>query len=182
MKQDTTVASRYAKALFLVTEKRKETVRALADLQGLLEVLKPDSRVGGFLASPSVRPADKRALIQKGLGDKVTRTVLVFVDLLLRKQRLAGFATIVAEFEALVEKSQGIQRAEVTSAVPLTAPELKRLHRELERVTKSKINLTTEVDERLLGGALVRIGDRVIDRSVRTLLSAIEQQLMEVSV
>ena len=88
----------------------------------------------------------------------------------------------MAEFEALVEKAQGIQRAQVTSAVPLTKPELERLHRELERSTKSKINLTTEVDPRLLGGALVRIGDHVIDRSVRTLLSSIEQQLMEVSV
>jgi len=182
MSQDTSVASRYAKALFLVTEKRKETVRALEDLKGLVDLLKPGSRIGGFLASPGVRPADKRALIQRGLEGKVSRTVLVFIDLLLRKQRLHGFETIVAEFEALVEKAQGIQRAQVTSAVPLTKPELERLHRELERSTKSKINLTTEVDPRLLGGALVRIGDHVIDRSVRTLLSSIEQQLMEVSV
>jgi len=182
MSQDTTAASRYAKALFLVTEKRKETVRALEDMKGLLEVLKPGGRIGGFLASPTVRPADKRALIQKGLEGKVSRTVLVFIDLLLRKQRLPEFAKIVTEFEALVEKAQGIQRAHVTSAVALTKAELDRLHQELERTTKTKINLTSEVDPRLLGGALVRIGDHVIDRSVRTLLSAIEQQLMEVSV
>jgi F-type H+-transporting ATPase subunit delta len=112
----------------------------------------------------------------------VARTVVLFVDLLLRKKRLTEYETIVTEFEALVEKLQGVQRAHVVSAVPLTDAEQKRLHGELERHTKSKIRLTSEVDSGLIGGALVRIGDRVIDRSVATLLKAIEQQLSEISV
>ena len=82
----------------------------------------------------------------------------------------------------MVEKQQGIQRAQLASAVPVPDAELRRLHVELERYTKSKIRLSTDVDPRLLGGAMVRIGDHVIDRSVRSLLDAIEQQLMDVSV
>lgn len=180
--KDTSVAGRYARGLFIVTEKRGETVRALEDLRGLSPVLEPGSRVASFLASPLMRPADQRAALRKGLAGKVTSTVMVFVDLLHRKKRLPQFAAIVSEFEALVEKSQGIQRAYVSSAVPLTEAERSRLHAELERTTRSKINLTADVDARLVGGALVRIGDRVIDRSVTTLLRAIEQQLAEVSV
>jgi len=157
-------------------------VRALEDLKGLIEVLKPGSRVGNFLASPGVRLADKRESIRRALDGKVARTVVLFVDLLLRKKRLTEYETIVTEFEALVEKLQGVQRAHVVSAVPLTDAEQKRLHAELERHTHSKIRLTSEVDSNLVGGALVRIGDRVIDRSVATLLKAIEQQLSEVSV
>jgi ATP synthase F1 delta subunit len=86
------------------------------------------------------------------------------------------------EFERLVEKAQGLQRAVVVSATPLLKPELDRLHGELERVTHSKIRLTAEVDAALLGGALVRIDGRVIDRSVRTLLDSIQRQLMEATV
>jgi len=157
-------------------------VRALEDLKGMKTLLEPGSRLGGFLESPSVRPADKRAALQRGLEGKVARSVVLFVDLLLRKKRLSQFDGIVTQFEALVEKAQGIQRAHVVSAVPLTEPEVSRLHRELERHTRSKIRLTTEVDSRLIAGALVRIGDRVVDRSVATLLRAIEQQLVEVSV
>ena len=66
--------------------------------------------------------------------------------------------------------------------MPLSKQELARLHEELEGRTKSKINLTADVDDSLVGGALVRIGDRVIDRSARTLLEQIERQLYEVSV
>jgi len=180
--RDTSVAGRYARGFFILTEKRGETVRALEDLKGLNEVVKPGSRVGNVLAGPGVRLIDKREALRRGLEGKVAHTVVLFVDLLLRKKRLAEFATIVAEFEALVEKAQGIRRAHVVSAVPLTAAEIERLHAELERHTRSKIRLTAEVDPKLVGGALVRIGGHVIDRSVATLLRAIEAQLAEATV
>jgi F-type H+-transporting ATPase subunit delta len=112
----------------------------------------------------------------------VLPTVALFVDLLLRKKRLREFATIADEFESLVEQALGIVRAHVVSAVPMREDETRRLHEALERRTRSNIKLTSEVDATLMGGALVRIGDRVMDRSVHTLLETIEKQLYEVSV
>jgi F-type H+-transporting ATPase subunit delta len=157
-------------------------VRALEDLKGMWHVLEPGSRVGRLLATPQVLLADKRRVLLQALEGRVCHAVALFIDLLLRKKRLRELEVIVHEFEAIVERQQGIQRAQVVSAVPLSSQELARLHTELERRTKSKINLTAEVDDRLVAGALVRIGDRVIDRSVRTLLEQIERQLAEVSV
>jgi F-type H+-transporting ATPase subunit delta len=180
--KDTTVAARYAKGLFLFTEKRGETARALADLQGLLEVLKPGTAAERFLASPVVLPSEKKKLLEQALAGRVIRGVLFFLDLLLRKKRMHEFPVVVAEFEALVERAQGIQRAHVVSAVPLEDAERERLHRALERYTHGGIKLETEVDPALIGGALVRIGDRVIDRSARTLLRAIAERLEHVSV
>jgi len=180
--RDTTVAARYARALFIVTERRKETVRALEDLKAVAAVLAPGSRVGAFFGSPEVRLSDKRGFLGKAFDDRALRTVVVFVDLLLRKKRLGELPVIVDAYEALVEKAQGIQRAHVTSAVLLTRPELATLHKELEQLTGKTIKLTTEVDPALIGGALVRIGDRVIDRSVRTLLASIAFKLSETSV
>jgi F-type H+-transporting ATPase subunit delta len=125
---------------------------------------------------------DKRKVLRQVLEGRVLPTVVLFMDLLLRKKRLHELETIVSEFESLVERQQGIQRATVTSAVPLSDAERAKLHRELERLTGKKIRLTAGLDERLIGGALVRIGDRLVDRSVRNLLSAIERQLMEATV
>ena len=82
----------------------------------------------------------------------------------------------------MVFKAKGLQRAQVVSAVPLTPAELDRLRGELERSTGKKITITTQVDPALVGGAYVRIGDRVVDRSVTTLLQAIANKLYEVSV
>ena len=180
--KDSSVAGRYARGLFLVTERRRETARALEDLKALRPVLQRGSRLGGFLASPAVRPADKQSALRRGFEGKVTHTVVLFLELLLRKKRLPGFPGIVDAFEALVERSQGIQRAHVASAVALTEPERERLHGELERYTGKKIHLTSEVDPRLIGGALVRIGDHVIDRSAATLLRSIQEQLAAVNV
>jgi len=180
--RDTGVAARYAKALFLVTEKRGETTRALEDLQTVCEVLRPDAPVARFFASPQVRMTDKREALRRSLHGRAVPTVVVFVDLLLRKKRLGGLLTILGEFRSLVERAQGIQRAHVTSAVALTRDEMNRLVPELERVTGSTIRMTSEVDPTVLGGVRVRIGDRVIDRTVRTLLESISKQLYEASV
>lgn len=180
--RDTTVASRYAHALFSVTEKRGETERALSELQGLTGTIAAGTRVGNLLRSPLVLLSDKRKVVVHVLESRALKSVALFLDLLLRKKRLAEFAGIVEQFEALVERKQGIRRAHLVSAVPLTADEKSRLVRELERTTHSRIKLTEEVDARLIGGAQVRIGDRVIDRSVRTLLDTINDQLMELSV
>jgi len=180
--RDTTVAARYAMAMFSVTEKRAETAQALEDMKGLLPVLDPHSAAGSHLASPQLRLQDKREALKTSLQGRVLPIVSIFLDLLLRKKRMRDFDLIVAQFESLVERSQGIQRAHVVSAVPLVTEEQKRLLAVLENYTKKKVKLTSEVDGTLLGGALVRIGDRVVDRSVRSLLDAIEHQLREVSV
>ena len=180
--RDTIVAARYARGLFIVTEKRGETVRALDDLKAALQVLKPGTRVANFLASPQVRVVDKGQVLRAGFQGKALPSVAVFVDLLLRKKRLSLYPDIVSEFEALVEHAQGVRRVHLVSATPLTAAEMERLRKTLERYTGAKVKLTTEVDPALLGGALVRIGDHVVDRTVRTLLDAIARQLHEVSV
>src|SRR5258705_13479314 len=102
MMQDTTVAARYARALFIVTSKRKETPQALEDLKGLWQVVRPGTPVGHLLATPQVLLADKRRVLLAGLEGKVVRSVALFVDLLLRKGRLIQLESIVKEFEALV--------------------------------------------------------------------------------
>lgn len=182
MTQDSTVGARYARALYIITEKRGETPQALADLSGVLEMLKPGTAAARLLATPMVALSDKRRSMKQVLDGKALPSVTLFADLLLRKKRLDQLPGIVSAFEALVEKKQGVQRAQVVSAVPLTEAERQRLHAEIEKMTGKKIRLTSEVDSRLMGGALVRIGDRVIDRSVRTLLDSMEYLLLETSV
>jgi F-type H+-transporting ATPase subunit delta len=180
--RDTSVAARYARGLFLFSEKRGETTQALADLKGMLTVFAPGSAAERFLASPVVLLAEKRRMLERGLAGRVQRGVVIFFDLLLRKKRMGEFPVVVSEFEALVEKSQGIRRAHVVSATPLETAERERLHRALGTLTSSTIRLEADMDAGLLGGALVRISDRVIDRSARTLLRAIAERLYHTSV
>lgn len=191
MIKDVSVAGRYARALLLLTEKQAAKQgrpplpileQSLAELQGVAALAAPGTRVGKFLLDPQISPEDRRRVLEQGLEGNVLPSVRVFADLLLRKKRMALVETIAHEFQVIVERMKGLERATVVSAVPLTEAERSRLHAELERFTAKQIVLETRLDEGLVGGAYVRIGDRVIDRSVRTLLGAIARQLQEVSV
>ena len=191
MIQDGSVPGRYARALLILTEKQAAKAgqslvpvleQTLAELQALAKMLGLGTRLGKFLLDPQVSPNDRRAFLERGLKDRAMPSIRVFADLLLRKKRLSMLESIAREFQAIVERAQGLARASVVSAVPLTEPERKRLHGELERFTGKKIVLDARVDPALVGGAYVRIGDRVIDRSVKNLLGSLAQQLYEVSV
>lgn len=191
MSSDASVAGRYARALLILTEKQVAKSgqpllgvldQTLAELQGLATLVAPGTRAGNYLLNPQVSPADRRKLLEGALQGKVLPSVRVFADLLLRKHRLAQMVGIATEFQAIVERKKGLERAVAVSAVPLSEAERTRLVAELERYTGKKIVLETQVDATLVGGAYVRIGDRVIDRSVKTLLASIAHQLYEVSV
>jgi len=193
--QDSSIAGRYARALLILTERQTEKAtaadgrslipvleRTLAELDSLAQLTAPGSRILNFLVDPQISPADRRAALARALKDRAMPSVQVFADLLLRKRRIHITGAIAREFRAIVERRQGLERATVVSAVPLTAGEVARLQRELETATGKKIVLEKQVDAALLGGAYVRIGDRVVDRSVKTLLEAIANQLLETSV
>jgi len=189
--KDASISGRYARALQILTEKQVAKAgqdlvalleRTLEELQGIALIASPDTRLGKFLYDPQISPADRRKVLDQGLQGKVLPSVRVFADLLLRKKRFHMIASVAHEFQAIVERIKGLERATLVSAVPLTSAEQKRLHTELERYTGKKIVLDVQVDASLVGGAYVRIGDRVIDRSVKTLLEAISHQLYEVSV
>ena len=191
MIQDASVAGRYARALQILTEKQAAKngkpllallEQTLVELQGVASLVAPGSRLGKFLLDPQISPDDRRKVLDHGLHGQVLPSVRVFGDLLLRKHRLGIAQAIAREFQTIVERAKGLERAMVVSAVPLTEAEQKRLHSELERFTGKHIVLEARLDASLVGGAYVRIGDRVIDRSVRSLLAAIAQQLQEVSV
>jgi F-type H+-transporting ATPase subunit delta len=188
---DSSVSGRYARALFLLVEKQSAKAgipvlpaleQTLEELQGLVTLLAPATRAGRFLMDPQVSPADRRRVLDQALQGKALASVRVFADLLLRKKRLVLVHPICSEFQSIVERVKGLDRAVVVSAVALAADERDRLQRELEKVTGKKIVLETRVDASLIGGAYVRIGDRVIDRSVRNLLTSLSNQLYEVSV
>ncbi len=188
--KDLSVAGRYAQALKLLVERHAgpgpALVQALdrvqADLGSLAELLRPGSRLGDLLSHPQVRPEDKRAVLRTALDGRAERSVAVFADLLLRKKRLALLPQIVRDFAAIVDRVKGVQHAHVVSAVPLTPEELQRLHAGLEKRTGLKLTVDTVIDPSLVGGAYVRIGDRIIDRSVHTLLQTLANRLYEVSV
>jgi F-type H+-transporting ATPase subunit delta len=115
------------------------------------------------------------AALLKGLASDQTQNL---IQLLLRRGRIEGLPRVAAEFRRLDDRRQGITHATATSAAPLTPDKVTALTERLERSTGGRVALDVQVDPSLLGGLVVRVGDRLIDGSVRGRLERLRNQLI----
>ena len=182
MARDATVARRYAQALFMAASKKDVVARVGQDLAALRTADQAaDDRLRLFLEAPQVPTDQKIEVVEKGLRPFAHPLVVEFLKLLIAKKRLFRMRDIEHEFDQLVEQHQGIVRARVTSAVPLKDAELNGLVASLEQGLSKKVKVDAHVDPAILGGLVVKVGDRIADRSVTTLLSELREQLLAAS-
>lgn len=172
-----TAARRYAEAAFEVAV-RDDAVEAWRKELDTAAAVVADERVGRALANPSI-PLDTRiATAESIFGKVVSPPVLNLIRLMLRRGRIEELPRLAAEYRRLDDERQGIVRATATSALPLTPDEVTALTKRLAQTTSGRVELDTEVDGDLLGGLVVRLGDRLIDGSVRSRLERLRNQLV----
>ena len=137
-----------------------------------------DRRAVAVLANPAIAVERRAAALRDMLSDRVSPSVLNLVQLMLRRGRIEELPRVASEFRRLDDERQGIVHAAVTSAAELTQDEIRELTARLERSTGGRVALDVEVDPSLLGGLVVRVGDRMIDGSVRGRLERLRNQLL----
>ena len=171
-----TAARRYAEAAFEIAL-RDETVDAWrSELDGAADAL-GDERVARMLSNPAIALEQREALVERR-SKAVSRPVLNLVLLMLRRRRIEQLPRVAAEFRRLDNQRKGITQASATSAAELTPAELEALTNKLEQFTGGRVELDVAVDPSLLGGLVVRVGDRLIDVSVRGRLERLRNQLV----
>ena len=170
-------ARRYAEAAFEVAQ-RDGTIESWRSELDAAAAIIGDERAISALANPAL-PIDQRsvavAALLKGVASGPVQNL---IQLLLKRGRIEELGRVAAEFRRLDDRRQGITHASVTSAAPLTPDEVRALTARLEASTGGRVALDTEVDESLLGGLVVRVGDRLIDGSVRGRLERLRNQLI----
>ena len=172
-----TAARRYAEAAFEVAM-RDDAVEAWRSELDTAAAIVADERVGRMLANPAL-PLEKRLEMAKSIfGKSVSQHVLNLIGLMLRRGRIHELPRLAAEFRRLDNARQGITIATAISAAPLTQDEIRALTERLEALTGGRIELEVQVDPSLLGGLVVRVGDRMIDGSVRGRLERLRNQLV----
>ena len=177
MAQRDTAARRYAEAAFQVAMRdgTVETWRAELDAAGEIAA---DDQVGRMLANPAVPLETRTEMAESIFGTIVGRGLLNLIGLMLRRGRIEQLAQVAAEFRRLDNARQGITLATATSAAPLSPDEIRDLTARMEQLTGGRVELDVKVDPSLLGGLVVRIGDRLIDGSVRGRLERLRNQLV----
>jgi F-type H+-transporting ATPase subunit delta len=173
------VARRYAQALMAVAEEQKDTDRVAADLAIVAASLQHSRELRVLLSSPVVREGKKRAIFQDLWGAGISRSTMAFLVLLTRHHRERVLPEVIEEFHALRDEREGIVTADVRTAVPINGAQQREIGARLTRSTGKKVRLRAAVDPAIRGGLVVRIGDTVVDASVRHQLERLRERLLE---
>ena len=181
------IVRRYASALFAAASKAGAVDQVESDL-GLVnatllggDVMSTPNKVGLWeaLISPIIPPAAKREILAGIFEGKVSGITLSYLGLLVDKRRQEAMRQTEREYVLLANEARGIVEAEVTSATPLDEGQEARLVSRLSATTGKTIELAKKVDPSVIGGLLVRMGDTVIDGSIRGQLAALRERLLE---
>jgi F-type H+-transporting ATPase subunit delta len=169
----------YALALLECCDEVGDHQVVARQLDGFIAAWRNHVALRTALKSPVVSEHEKAALLNKLFAKALfAPTTRHFLLVLLDNGRLGEVDAIVTDFQDLLDKRSGQLRAEVTSAVPLEKTELAALKKEAERLTGQKVVLDAKVDEAILGGVITRIGNIVLDGSVRTDLEVLREKLL----
>ncbi len=168
----------YANALADVALARGAAEPTVQQLIGFGALYAESAELRNFLSSPAVTAEAKHRVIEKLLarigGSKIVRNFLfVVVD----HQRSHVLPETIAAFQEVIRQRQGITEAQISSAVELTKAQQAEMARTLERLTGRRVEAKFSLEPRLLGGAVVRVGDTIYDGSLRNRLNELRARL-----
>jgi len=176
------IAERYSRSIFELAEERNQRDIVFQELLTVHQAMENRPELLSLLESPRITRDEKRSLIEGILGPNSSSLSKDFLNLLVDKNRTELFPFIVEKLQDVIRQKQGIQEAFVITARELHSSIVQLLEKTLEKVTRKKILIQSSVDPALLGGMQIRMGNRLIDGSVRTKLNTLETQLRNVKV
>jgi F-type H+-transporting ATPase subunit delta len=172
-----TAARRYAEAAFQLAT-RDDALEAYDEGLDLAVRMLGGDEVLGLLRNPARPLRERTDLVDKLLAHRIPEPVLKLVGLLVERGKVDRLAHVAAEYRRLLNRRRGVVEALATAAAPLTATETEALSRKVAQMTGRTVDLKVEVDEALIGGLTVRVGDTLYDASVRGRLERLRERLV----
>jgi F-type H+-transporting ATPase subunit delta len=170
------IGRRYAQAYFDLARQAKKVSERRADLARAVETL-VHPEVAAALANPRLTLTD-RTRLALDLLDGVADPARNLVRLLIERNRSGVLVELLGTYDALTDKDSGVVRAEVITAIPVDAELKKRIGNVLGEKLGASVQTEVRQDTGIIGGLVIRIGDRVIDNSVRTRLEQLRTALV----
>lgn len=172
----TKVAARYAKALLELAIEQKNVDSVLGDMQFLLQVNNDTRDFELLIASPIVK-ADKKLAIFKQVFEQFEALTMSFVELITKNGRESYLPAIAEAFEAQVKEHKGIVPMTLVSASPLDAKTKDAIVSKVQSGVNGTLEINEVIDEELIGGFVVKMGDVQIDASVASQFNNLKQRL-----
>lgn len=165
----------YAKALIDQAQEQKELDQVRNDMQLVRQVLAANSQLRVAFASPVIKEQTKQKVFEELFKDQLSKLALQFGSLAVSKGRAQDLAPIAQAVEEAYREIKGIEHARVTTAYELSSQELQRLREKLAELTGKQIELENTISEAIIGGMIVRVGDRQYNGSVASELARLRR-------
>jgi F-type H+-transporting ATPase subunit delta len=174
---ESVVAYRYAKALIDLANEQGVVKEVNEDMSFFEQICKENDNFVAVMANPIVRHDKKLNILKKIFENNVNKVTFTIFGVLTKKNREKLIYPIAKEFQKLYNLQTGIEVISVTSAVELTSDQKEQFKKIVAEVTKRDIILNENIDESLIGGYVLRVGDTQIDTSVKKKLNELKLAL-----
>ncbi|NLB06152.1 MAG: F0F1 ATP synthase subunit delta [Desulfobulbaceae bacterium] len=175
----TILARRYAKALFSLG-KEQGTTEEYRSILTAIAALYDDSAAGvGDAVTNPLYPLEVRQKVMARIAESAQADTIMttFLNLLIEKKRADILPDIAEEMQVLVDRDQNISHGSITSAIELDQALLDKIQVTLEKLTGKNVILATQVDPSIIGGIIAKVGDLVLDGSIRTQLNGLKESI-----
>lgn len=173
-------SKRYAKAVLDIGTERGNYRTLQLQLRELATIYEKSVEFRAIVANPSVKIEERRAVVrgiaQRANWDAMTINLAL---LLIDKTRIQAVSDIANELDSLIDAHDGNVRATVTTATRLDFTQTERIKQALAAMTGKKVILSSAVDPEIIGGVVTRIGDTILDGSVRTQLNTLRHSILK---
>lgn len=170
---------RYALALYEVAKEKNKVDEYINDLREICDLIENNKDFYEVVKHPQISTKNKKRTFINIFKGKIDEELLSFLLILIEKDRILYLREKLNEMEKIDLERKNILSAVVKTAVPLLESEISDLQEKLEKQYNKKIIMTTEIDKSLLGGVYVRVGNDVIDGTIKSKLEEMKDIMLK---
>lgn len=171
------IVNRYATALFDIAFDKGAMIQFEEEARMIKKVFDEEPEYIKLLSHPSIIEEEKIELVEKAFTGQVSDEFIGLMALMIKKSRTEYLIRVLEQFIYMAKEASGVLTAQVISAMPLTNQQLAQIKSNIEKNTGKTIEMDTTVDPSIIGGLIVRVGDKVVDGSIKGQMDALKSQL-----
>lgn len=176
------IAKRYGLALFELAKEEDKLFAFREELARVIQTMDEYPDLKKLYLHPRIRREDKKLLLERIFSGNLSKELLNFLKLLTDRRRESYLEAIYQDYLDLLNKEENILEIEVFSAISLPDDLRNKLVEKLTALTGSRISIKEKVDPEIIGGLILKIGDRIIDGSIRKDLEALKNKIVQIPV
>lgn len=175
---ESTIAVRYAKALFSLAKEKQQLPDVVADSKYLTQVAQEVPEFTTFLQSPVLSTRQKQLAFNQLFANNANELTVNFLSLLLKNKREAFLPAILRNFLTRYRQQQGLVDATLTTAIPMSQQQVNQVKEKLAKMLCAKVELALHTNSELIGGFILKMDDKQLDASMASQLEKIKRALV----